>query len=107
MGHHAGAPLTESIDHAGFFIRRSLPIPGWMEDKWRRRVAWLWMVRGLFAVLYLLWDGRRLARRTDRRDWRAIEEFRYAVAPLVVFALLWLFADFLQPPNAGLTRARL
>jgi hypothetical protein len=38
MGHHAGAPivltapLTESIDHAGFFIQMSLAsIPGWME----------------------------------------------------------------------------
>jgi len=38
MGQHAGvpmvltAPLTESIDHAGFFIQMSLAsIPGWME----------------------------------------------------------------------------
>src|SRR5258706_13416412 len=38
MGHRAGvpivltAPLTESIDHAGFFIQMSLAsIPGWME----------------------------------------------------------------------------
>src|SRR5258708_10526083 len=38
MGPHAGAaivltaPLTESIDHAGFFIQMSLAsIPGWME----------------------------------------------------------------------------
>jgi radical SAM superfamily enzyme YgiQ (UPF0313 family) len=38
MGNHAGAaivltaPLTESIDHAGFFIQMSLAsIPGWME----------------------------------------------------------------------------
>ena len=38
MNHHAGvpivltAPLTESIDHAGFFIQMSLAsIPGWME----------------------------------------------------------------------------
>ncbi len=38
MDHHAGAPivltapLTESIDHAGFFIQMSLAsIPGWME----------------------------------------------------------------------------
>jgi hypothetical protein len=70
-------------------------------------VAWLWMVCGLFAVLYLLWDGRRLARGIDRRDWRTIEEFRYAVAPLLLFALLCLFADFVQPPDAGLSRARL
>ncbi len=75
--------------------------------EWRRRVAWLWMVCSLFAVLCLLWDGRRLARGIDRRDWRALEEFRYAVAPLLLFALLWLFADFVQPPNAALTRARL
>ena len=76
----------------------------------RRRAAWLWMVCGLFAILYLLWHGRRLSRGIGRRDWRAIEEFRCAVAPLVLFALLWLFADFVQPPNAQdglLTRARL
>ena len=40
MGRHGGAaivltaPLTESIDHAGFFIQLSLAsIPGWMESR--------------------------------------------------------------------------
>jgi hypothetical protein len=62
------------------------------------------MMCGLFAVLYLLWDGRRLARRIDGREWRAIDEFRCAVAPLVLFALIGLLAHAAQPPTA---RARL
>jgi hypothetical protein len=47
------APLTESIDHAGFFIQMSLA----------------------------------------PRNARAIEECHCAVAPLVLFALLWLLDD--------------
>jgi hypothetical protein len=51
------------------------------------------MICGLFAVLYLQWGGRRLARGIDGRAWLAIEEFGCAVAPLLAFALIWLLAD--------------
>jgi hypothetical protein len=68
--------------------------------QWRRRSTWLWIIRGLFAVLYLLWGGRRLARGIDVREWRAIEECGCAVAPLLLFALIWLLADSAQRPNA-------
>jgi hypothetical protein len=57
---------------------------------WQRRSAQLWMICGLFAITSLLWAGRRLARRIE---WRAIEEFGGAIAPLVLFALIWLLAD--------------
>jgi hypothetical protein len=50
-------------------------VPGWIEA-WRRRAACLWTIGHLF------W-----------RDGRAIEEFRSAVAPLVLFALMRLLAD--------------
>jgi hypothetical protein len=58
------------------------------------------MIGSLFAVLYLLWSGRRRARGIDGRDWRAIEEFGCAVAPLLLFALIWLLAEPAPPPNA-------
>ena len=64
----------------------------------------LWMICGLVAVLYLLWGGRRLARGIDGRAWRAIEEFGCAVAPMLLFALIWLLAPSARRPNA---RARL
>jgi hypothetical protein len=57
------------------------------------------MIRGLVAVLYLHWSGRRFARGIDWRERRAIEEFRRAVAPLLLFALLWLLADSPQRPK--------
>ena len=69
-----------------------------------RGSAWLWMIRGLFGVLYLLCGGRRLGRGIDGREWRAIEEFGCAVAPLLLFALIWLLADSAQPRSP---RARL
>jgi hypothetical protein len=58
------------------------------------------MIWGLVAVLYLLCGGRRLARGIDGREWCAIEEFGCGVAPLLVFALIWLLADSAQRPNA-------
>jgi hypothetical protein len=52
------------------------------------------MICGLFSVLHSLWGGRRLARGIDGRvPPRAIEECGCAVAPLLLFALIWLFAD--------------
>jgi hypothetical protein len=72
----------------------------WPMFQWRRHSPRLWMICGLFAVVYLLWDGRRLARRAVGREGRGIDEFRCAVAPLVVYALMWLLADSAQPPNA-------
>ncbi len=66
---------------------------------WQRRSAWVWIIRGLVAVLYLLWSGRRLARGIDGCERRAIEEFGCAAAPLVFFALLWLLADSPQRPK--------
>ena len=58
------------------------------------------MIDGFFALLYLMWGGRRLARRIDAHEWRAIEEFGCAVAPLALFALIWLLADSVQPHDA-------
>ena len=72
--------------------------------RWRRRSAWLWMICRLFGVVGLLWVGRRLVRGIDGREWRVIEEFGCAIAPLVLFAFFWLLADSAQRPNA---RARL
>jgi hypothetical protein len=57
------------------------------------------MIRGLVAILYLLWSGRRLSRGIDGPGRRAIEEFGCAVAPLLLFALLWLLADSPQRPK--------
>jgi hypothetical protein len=67
---------------------------------WQRRSAQLWMVCGLFAIVSLLWGGRRLARGIDGRNWRAIEEFGEAIAPLLLFALIWLLADSSPRPKA-------
>jgi hypothetical protein len=72
--------------------------------QWRRLTARLWMIYGLLVVLHSLWGGRRLARGIDgRAHQRAIEEFGCAVAPLLVFALIWLFADSADGPtlNSG------
>ena len=54
----------------------------------RRYPAWLWIC-GLLAMLCLLWAWRRLARGIVGQEWRPIEEFGVAVAPLMLFALLW------------------
>jgi hypothetical protein len=62
------------------------------------------MICRLFGVVGLLWVGRRLVRGIDGREWRVIEEFGCAIAPLVLFAFFWLLADSAQRPNA---RARL
>jgi hypothetical protein len=63
---------------------------------WRRRSACLWIVCRVFVAFSLLWVGQRFARAIDGRKSRAIEECGYAVAPLVLFALLWLFDDLPQ-----------
>jgi hypothetical protein len=64
---------------------------------WRRGSAWLWMLAGLVALLCLLWGGRRMARGVNEHAWRAIEECGAAIAPLLLFALLWLIVD--PPPR--------
>jgi hypothetical protein len=90
MGRYAGAPivltasLTESLDHAA---------------QWRRSAGWPWMIAGLVAVLCLLWGGRRVARGVNEHVWRAIEECGSAIAPLLLFALLWLIVDPPPRPN--------
>jgi len=61
------------------------------------------MIGSLFAVLSFLWGRRRLARGIDGRQWRAIEEFGCAVAPLLLFALMWLLVDSAQRPHAHAT----
>jgi hypothetical protein len=61
--------------------------------EWRRRLACLWMICRVFVAFGLLWVGGRFARVIDGRKSRAIEECGCAVAPLVLFALLWLLDD--------------
>jgi hypothetical protein len=64
--------------------------------RWRLQSAWLWMIGRCLVVFGLVWVGRRL---THRRVSGSLEEFGYAIAPLVLFALLWLLAD--SPPRAN------
>ena len=64
--------------------------------RWRLRSAWLWMIGRYLAVFAFVWVGRRLA---PRRVSGALEEFGYAIAPLVLFALFWLLADSPPRPN--------
>jgi hypothetical protein len=88
----------------------------------RRSTTWLWILCALFAVGFLLWRGRRVARVQHpiardllkrpragfgrpggidrRRELRAIEDFGCAVAPLVLFALMWLLAGWRNRPPA-------
>jgi hypothetical protein len=56
------------------------------------------MFAGLVAVLCLWWGGRRIGRLVNEQTWQAIEEYDGAIAPLVLFALLWLIVD---PPRAN------
>jgi hypothetical protein len=58
------------------------------------------MICGLSALLCFVWISRRLARWFGHRRWRAIEAFGWAVAPLVLIALLSLLVDSAQRPNA-------
>jgi hypothetical protein len=51
------------------------------------------MLYRVFVAFTLLWVGRRFARVIDGRTSRAIEECGCAVAPLVLFTLLWLLDD--------------
>ena len=61
--------------------------------EWRRSVASLWMICRFFVIVCLLSIGRALARGVDRRGRHAIEDFGYAAAPLVLFALIALLGD--------------
>ena len=72
--------------------------------QWRRRLAWLWMVAGFVALTCLLCCGRRVAWLVNEHTSRAIEEYGSAIAPLLLFTLLWLIAD---PPPRPSGRARL
>ena len=58
--------------------------------QWRRHSTWVWVIRGLFAVFHLMYGGRR----------RAINQFGCAVAPLLVFALMWPIVDAAQRQHA-------
>jgi hypothetical protein len=60
---------------------------------WRRRLACLWIIARVFVAFALLWVGGRFAHVSDGRKSRAVEECGGAVAPLVLFALLWLLDD--------------
>jgi hypothetical protein len=60
---------------------------------WRRRSACLWILGRIFVAFALLWVGGRLARVIDGQKSHAFDECRCAVAPLVLFALLWLLDD--------------
>jgi hypothetical protein len=61
-------------------------------SRWGSRSTWRWLLCGLVGVLCLLCGGRRIARRIAGHKWGAIEEFGCAVAPLVLFALVWRLA---------------
>jgi hypothetical protein len=63
-----------------------------------------WMLAGLVALVCLLCCGRRMTRMVDEHTLRAIEEFRSAIAPLILLSLLWLIAD---PPPRRCDQARL
>ena len=68
--------------------------------QWRQRGAWIQVTVGLFAIVCLLWSGRRFARGIDSRALSALEEFGGAVAPLILIALMWLLAGSTRSPNA-------
>jgi hypothetical protein len=55
------------------------------------------MHAGLVAFLFLLCCGQRMARIVNEQTSRAIEESASAIAPLLLFTLLWLIAD--PPPR--------
>jgi hypothetical protein len=54
------------------------------------------MLAGLVALVCLLCCGRRVARMVNAHTSRAIDESGSAIAPLLLFTLLWLIAD---PPS--------
>jgi hypothetical protein len=83
---------------------RPWPGPGWSEwrrfdavTQWQRRLVSLWMMARFVSNFSILWIARRLG---GRRESRAIEEYGCAIAPLIVFALLWLLTDSVQRPQA-------
>jgi hypothetical protein len=76
-------------------------------SRWGSRSTWRWLLCGLVAVLCLLCGGRRVARQIAPHKWGAIEEFGCAVAPLVLFALVWLLAGADHECDPGTNRARL
>jgi hypothetical protein len=94
---------------------QSASIPGWMEwviekkyPRWRdvpttaegrAGTARLWIICRVFVAFALLWVRRRFAGVIDARESRAIEECGCAVAPLVLFALVWLLAEDSPKPS--------
>jgi hypothetical protein len=74
--------------------------------EWRQRGAWLQVTVGFFAIVCLLWSGRKFARAIDSRAMSALEEFGGAVAPLILLALMWLLAGSTRSPNARLRPRR-
>jgi hypothetical protein len=67
--------------------------------QWRRRSALFWTMARFVAAVSILWAARRFG---DRRESVAIEEYGWAIAPLIAFALLWLFVDSVQRPKTCL-----
>lgn len=87
-----------------------------------RTARWRWWIlSGVLALVYLRSSGRMVARvqqrlargllrrvcasrrhpsAIDARTFRMMEESEIAVAPLILFALLWLVADIPKPTNA-------
>lgn len=85
-----------------------------------RSARWFWILSGLLAVVCALWGTGKIARSQMqiardvvgrfRAGFRepggidvsvvAIEEWGQAVAPLILFALVWLIADAVGPQSA-------
>lgn len=55
------------------------------------------MLAGVVALLCFLFGGRQLARVVDEHATRAIEDGGSDIAPLLLFALLWVIADSPSP----------
>ena len=89
MGQHAGAPivmttpLTESIDGACWMSVAAVFSGG---------AARLRMLVRLVAPLCFLFGGRQLARVVNEHGARGIGDGS-DIAPLLLFALLWVIAD--------------
>jgi hypothetical protein len=60
---------------------------------WRCRSACLWIVGRVFVAFALLWVREMSVRVIAGRKSHAIEECGCAVAPLVLFAVVWLLDD--------------
>jgi len=66
----------------------------------------LQMLAGIAALLFFLVGGRQLARVVNTHAARAIDDGGSDIAPLLLFALLWLIADSPSPQRAHLPSER-